>query len=129
VAEHEGSQTATDAGEVTIVVSHPVDPADQAAFLAWQARVTDAERRFPGFRGSELCRPVPGVQEEWTALYRYDNDAHASAWLESAERKRLLQEGDQFREFHLHRISSPFGSWFARPGGDEEQEGPPNWRW
>jgi antibiotic biosynthesis monooxygenase (ABM) superfamily enzyme len=113
---------------VTIVVSHPVGPADQKEFLAWQGRVTDAERQFPGFRGAELFRPVPGVQDEWTALYRYDSDEHASAWLESEERRQLLREGERFREFRLQRISSPFGSWFAPPDGDEEPAGPPNWK-
>jgi antibiotic biosynthesis monooxygenase (ABM) superfamily enzyme len=73
-----------DAEVVTIAVSHPVDPADQGAFLAWQDRVTEAERRFPGFRGSEIYRPVPGVQDEWTLLYRFDSDEHASAWLPAA---------------------------------------------
>lgn len=117
-----------DAAMVTVVVSHPVDPADQDEFLAWQDRVTDAERQFAGFRGAELYRPVPGVQDEWTALYRYDSDEHASAWLQSEERKQLLREGERFKEFELHRISSPFGSWFAPPAGDEEQAGPPNWK-
>jgi uncharacterized protein len=41
---------------------------------------------------------------------------------------QLLREGERFKEFELHRISSPFGSWFAQPGGDEEQDGPPNWK-
>lgn len=117
-----------DAEMVTVVVSHPVDSADQDAFLAWQGRVTDAERQFPGFRGAELFRPVAGVQDEWTALYRYDTDEHASAWLESDERKQLLQEGKRFKDFELHRISSPFGSWFAPPGGDEKGGGPAHWK-
>jgi uncharacterized protein len=117
-----------DAELVTIVVSHPIDPADQDDFLTWQGRVTDAERQFPGFRGAELYRPVPGVQDEWTALYRYDNDQHASAWLESDERSQLLREGERFRDFRLHRISSPFGSWFAPPAGEPEEAPPPNWK-
>jgi uncharacterized protein len=122
-----------DADMVTIVVSHPVEPADQDEFLAWQDRVTDAERQFPGFRGAELYRPVPGVQDEWTALYRYDCDEHASAWLESDERKKLLREGERFKDFDLHRISSPFGGWFAPPDGEggeggEYRAGPPNWK-
>jgi hypothetical protein len=58
----------------------------------------------------------------------YDSDEHASAWLESDKRKQLLREGERFKEFELHRISSPFGSWFAPPDGDEEQGGPPNWK-
>lgn len=113
---------------VTVVVTHPVDPADEDDFLAWQQRVTDAERQFAGFRGAELFPPVPGVQEEWTALYRYDTDKHANAWLESAERNRLLDEGRRFKDFKLQRISSPFGSWFAQPGGDKEAAGPAQWK-
>lgn len=103
------------ADRVTIVVSHFVDAADEDAFLAWQAKVTEAERRFPGFLGAELFRPVPGVQPEWTALYRYDSDEHVDAWLSSAERRCLLEEGERFRDFRLSRISSPFGSWFGAP--------------
>lgn len=113
---------------VTVVVSHPIDPADEADFLAWQQQVTEAEREFPGFRGAELFRPVPGVQDEWTALYSYDTDEHASAWLDSPERQRLLEEGQRFRDFDLHRISSPFGSWFSSPAGDEEDGTPAQWK-
>ena len=42
---------------VTVVVSHPVNPSDEDAFLAWHERVADAERGFAGFRGAELFRP------------------------------------------------------------------------
>jgi uncharacterized protein len=114
--------------EVTVVVSHPVSPSDEDAFLAWQDRVTDAERGFDGFRGAELFRPVTGMQEEWTALYRFDSDEHLDAWLDSAERQRLLDEGQRFKNFSLKRISAPFGSWFAPPGGDEGAAGPPDWK-
>ena len=116
------------ANVVTAVVSHPVNPADVDAFLAWQEHVTDAERRFAGFRGAELFRPVPGVQDEWTALYRFDTDEHLNAWLESPERKKLLAEGKRFANFQLNRISTPFGSWFAQPGGDEHGGGPAQWK-
>ncbi len=112
--------------QITVVVSHPVDPADEDEFLAWQQRVTDAERQFPGFRGAELFRPVPGVQDEWTALYQYDTDEHVSAWLESPERSRLLEEGRRFENFRLRRIAAPFGSWFARP--DEPDGAEASWK-
>ena len=60
---------------VTVVVAHRVDPENVDDFLAWQERLRLAESKFVGFRGTELFRPVQGVQEEWTALYRYDNAA------------------------------------------------------
>ena len=113
---------------VTVVVSHPVDPADEDSFLAWQERVTDAERGFDGFRGAELFRPVAGVQDEGTALYRFDSDEHLDAWLESPERQRLLDEGRHFKNFILKRISSPFGSWFAPSGGEGGCEAPAQWK-
>jgi antibiotic biosynthesis monooxygenase (ABM) superfamily enzyme len=113
---------------VTVVVSHPVNPSDEDAFLAWHERVADAERRFAGFRGAELFPPVTGIQEEWTALYRFDSDEHLDAWLESAERQRLLDEGKRFKNFSLKRISAPFGSWFAPAGGEGGGEAPAQWK-
>jgi antibiotic biosynthesis monooxygenase (ABM) superfamily enzyme len=113
---------------VTVVVSHPVNPSDEDAFLAWHERVADAERGFAGFRGAELFPPVTGIQEEWTALYRFDSDEHLDAWLESAERQRLLDEGKRFKNFSLKRISAPFGSWFAPAGGEGGGEAPAQWK-
>ncbi len=118
---------ALEEGLVTVVVSHPVDPAREHEFLAWQLRVTDAERSFPGFRGSELFPPVPGVQDEWTAMFRYDTEEHLNDWLRSSQRKALLDEGKHFQDFELHRIPSAFGSWFAF-AGDADADAPAQWK-
>ena len=82
-------------------------------FLAWQERLRLAESKFDGFRGTELFRPVEGVQDEWTALYRYDNAADLDKWLISEERQELLAEGEKFSDFHSRTIDNSFGSWFA----------------
>ncbi len=98
---------------VTVAVSHRVGQEDVEEFLDWQDRLRVAESRFPGFRGTELFRPVAGVQEEWTALYRYDSAADLDRWLVSDERKTLLAEGEKFADFHSRTIDNSFGSWFA----------------
>jgi antibiotic biosynthesis monooxygenase (ABM) superfamily enzyme len=98
---------------VTVAVSHRVTPEHVADFLAWQERLRLAESKFPGFRGTELFRPVAGVQDEWTALYRYENAADLDTWLSSEERRVLLAEGEQFSDFHSRTIDNSFGSWFA----------------
>ena len=82
-------------------------------FLAWQDRLRLAESKFPGFRGTELFRPVEGIQEEWTALYRYETADDLDRWLISDERKELLAEGEKFSDFHLRTVDNSFGSWFA----------------
>ncbi|PBC54507.1 antibiotic biosynthesis monooxygenase [Rhodococcus sp. ACPA1] len=98
---------------VTVVVTHRVGPEHVDDFLAWQDRLRLEESKFDGFRGSELFRPIEGVQDEWTALYRYDNAADLDRWLTSAKRQELLAEGEKFHDFELRTIDNSFGSWFA----------------
>jgi uncharacterized protein len=105
---------------VTVVVTHRVSPEHVDEFLAWQDRLRLAESKFNGYRGSELFRPVEGVQDEWTALYRYDTVADLDTWLTSDERKQLLDEGKKFQDFELRKVDNSFGSWFAFDAhGDE----------
>ncbi|MDT5063887.1 MAG: uncharacterized protein QOK02_42 [Mycobacterium sp.] len=101
---------------VTVVVSHRVEPDDLDDFLAWQDRLRVAESKFGGFRGAELFRPIDGVQDEWTAMYRYATAEDLDKWLTSDERKRLLAEGKKFSEFQLRTVDNSFGSWFAFDG-------------
>ena len=108
---------------VTVVVTHRVRPEDVDAFLTWQERLRLAESKFRGYRGAELFRPIDGVQDEWTAMYRYDTAADLEAWLTSDERKQLLVEGEKFHSFKLRTVDDSFGSWFAFD--DEGTEAPP----
>ncbi|CQD16866.1 antibiotic biosynthesis monooxygenase [Mycobacterium lentiflavum] len=98
---------------VTTVVTHRVTPEHVDEFLSWQERLRLAESKFPGFRGSEIFRPIEGVQDEWTALYRYDSAADLDRWLMSAERQQLLDEGKKFSDFRLRTLDNSFGSWFT----------------
>ncbi|MFC7447907.1 antibiotic biosynthesis monooxygenase [Rhodococcus daqingensis] len=98
---------------VTVVVTHRVKPENIDGFLEWQDRMRAAERKFEGFRGTELFRPIEGVQDEWTALYRYDNAANLFTWLTSHTRQQLLAEGERFHEFSSRTVDNSFGSWFA----------------
>ncbi|MFB7874488.1 antibiotic biosynthesis monooxygenase [Nocardia sp. NPDC056064] len=111
----------------TVVVSHPVAPARETEFLAWQDRMTEAERTFPGFRGSALHRPIPGVQNEWTAIYSFTSAENLQRWLDSPQRRELLADAPDFRDFEVHRITNPYGSWFP-PGPAAEDNGPAAWK-
>ena len=108
---------------VTVVVSHRVGQGQVAEFLAWQDRLRLAESEFEGFRGSEIFRPVEGVQDEWTALYRYSSAEDLDKWMVSATRQELLAEGRKFHDFNLRTVDNSFGSWFAFD--DHGNEAPP----
>ncbi|MER5377145.1 antibiotic biosynthesis monooxygenase [Streptomyces sp. NPDC002553] len=111
---------------VTVVVTHRVSPNQVDDFLAWQHRLVQEESKFEGFRGTELFRPIEGLQEEWTTLYRYDSAEHLDAWLTSPQRQRILAEGEKFSDFHLRTIDNSFGSWFAFQGNGKEAPSPPS---
>ncbi len=98
---------------VTVVVTHRVNTEDVDEFLAWQRGLEAAESNFHGYRGTELFRPIEGVQDKWTAMYRFDSAADLDAWLTSGERKQLLAEGKRFDDFDLRTVDSSFGNWFA----------------
>ena len=127
--EGPGTQQVLGGGErksdplVTVAVTHRVAAENVPDFLAWQERLRLAESRFEGFRGTEVFRPVEGVQDEWTLLYRFDNADNLDRWLTSAERKALLVEGEKFSDFHSRTIDNSFGSWFAFD--DQGNEAPP----
>jgi uncharacterized protein len=111
---------------VTAVVTHRVPSELVDEFLGWQERLRQAENKFPGYRGSEIFRPIEGVQDEWTTLYHYDTATNLDRWLTSSDRRELIDEGKRFNDFRLRTIDNSFGSWFtfdedggqARPPSD-----------
>ncbi len=107
----------TDSNEILdpcppVVVTHPVADDQVEAFLVWREKMVEAESRYPGYLGSELFRPVEGVQDQWSTILRFDTVEHLDAWLASQERRDLLAEGARFGEFELRRTYQPFGNWF-----------------
>lgn len=100
---------------VTVVVSNRVADDQVDDFLAWRTSMAEAESRYPGFRGSEVFRPIKGVQDDWTTIYRFDTAEHLEAWLTSTERRQLLARS-RFGAVKLHTIDQSFGNWFAFGG-------------
>ena len=100
---------------VTVVVTNRVRDDRVDTFLTWRAKMAAAESQFPGFRGSEVFRPIKGVQDEWTTIYRFDTAEHLDAWLNSRQRRELLAHA-QFGDYKLRTIDQSFGNWFAFDG-------------
>src|SRR5271168_447525 len=74
----------------TAIASHRVRPEKVDAYIKVQSAMTDAARRFPGFIGTEVLDPVPGLQEEWVAIFRLESNHAMKGWLESPERLTLV---------------------------------------
>ncbi|MHB9863527.1 antibiotic biosynthesis monooxygenase [Streptomyces sp. YIM S03343] len=113
---------------VTAVISHHVRPGREEEFARWQDKVLKAQGKFPGFMGTELFRPVEGIQENWVVVFRFDTREHLDQWLASDVRAGLLEEGeDYFSTYDVHKVGSAFSGWF-RFGDGADDEVPPNWK-
>ncbi len=119
------------AGEtVTVVASHRVKSGQGPRFEQWLAGITAAAREFPGFLGSELLRPVAGVQEEWVVVFRFAGAASLERWLDSETRRGWLAKAEPIVErLGVHRVGAGLGGWFPSPvGSGEAPMPPPDWK-
>ncbi|MFE9862938.1 antibiotic biosynthesis monooxygenase [Streptomyces sp. NPDC005506] len=113
---------------ITAVISHEVKPGREEDFLRWQKKAFKAQAKSPGFMGSELFKPVEGVQEHWVAVFRFDSREHLDDWLASDVRQTLLEEGRAyFASYDVRKVGSAFSGWF-RFGAGEQDNAPPNWK-
>ncbi|WP_432093522.1 antibiotic biosynthesis monooxygenase [Streptomyces sp. bgisy100] len=123
-----GTPAAPDREAVTAVISHDVRPGREQDFERWQSKILKAQEQQPGFMGSELFRPLQGIQDHWVVAFRFDTREHLDAWLDSEVREELLKEGrNYFSSYDVRKIGSAFSGWFRfGDGGDEGV--PANWK-
>jgi uncharacterized protein len=111
---------------VSAVISTRILPGQEEQYRAWQSRIVAAESRFPGFEGSKLEPPIPGVQDDWVSIVRFDSDEHLAGWLNSADRQRLIAEAAPFTaSSHVRTVRTGFDAWFQTTGGTAP---PPAWK-
>lgn len=112
---------------VSAVISTRVAPGQEEAFRAWQRRIAAVQARFQGFQGYKFEPPVPGVQDDWVVILRFDSQSHLEDWLNSPERLQLVEEAAALTtETHIRTIQTGFDSWFAL--GDGAAVSPPAWK-
>lgn len=98
---------------VSAVISTRVLPGKEAEYRAWERKIAAAQSKAPGLQGYRFEPPVPGVQEDYVAILRFDTEANLQAWLDSPERKKLVDEAAPLtEEFHARIASSGFEQWF-----------------
>jgi antibiotic biosynthesis monooxygenase (ABM) superfamily enzyme len=98
---------------VSAVISTRVKPGMEAEYLKWEHKVAAAQSKAAGFQGYRFEPAVPGVQEDFVAILRFDSEANLQAWLASPQRRQLLDEAAPLTaEFHTRMAQSGFEQWF-----------------
>lgn len=108
--------TSEDQG-ATVVITHRVRSDRHADYERWLNEIAPLCKASPGHLDWHIVRPVPGLTETYTVVIRFDTKAHLQAWMNSPDRKRLIEQakplfvsGDDFF------ISSGLDFWFTPAG-------------
>ena len=121
--------TSTDASPqdmVTEIITVSVKPGKEDAYREWVDRIRQMEARFPGYKGLQLQPPIPGLQDDWVSLLRFDTSEHLNAWLESDARRAALREVEPFIEQREQQVATAFSGWFTF--ADTPGQVPSNWK-
>jgi len=109
------------------VISTRIKPGHEDAYRRWERMIAAAQARSPGFQGYRFQSPVPGVQQDWLTILRFDSEKNLQIWLDSPERKKLLEEASAFTdEFHARIVRTGFDQWFEV--GTAGAPPPPAWK-
>jgi antibiotic biosynthesis monooxygenase (ABM) superfamily enzyme len=98
---------------VSMVMSTYIKPGQEAAFRAWELRIRSIQSKAPGFQGHRFEPPIPGVQDHWLSIVRFDTEENLQAWLSSPDRQKLVSEASEFTASFRSRIArTGFDQWF-----------------
>ena len=102
---------------VSAVISTRVKPGKEVEYRAWERKIAAAQSKAPGLQGYRFEPPVPGVQEDYVAILRFDSETNLQAWLDSPERKKLVEEAEPLTEEFHARMAHRLRAVVPRRGG------------
>ncbi len=110
---------------VSIVFSTRVKPGAEAAYKLWEQKVAAAQAQARGFQGYRFEAPIPGVQDDYVGILRFESQAALQGWMDSPERTRLLTEAEPLTVRVGSRVvQAGFSQWFPAGAGAQA----PGWK-
>ncbi len=117
----------------SLVTEHIVPKGNDFAFKKWHHNLVEILKRYDGFLRSDLCPPLrckdPVVK--WYYIIHFDSPEHLNQWMESSDRKKLLETGQEiFSAYRFKSFTTGLEGWFSMQSGTAENKGlgPPRWK-
>lgn len=114
-------------GVVTLLVRHRISTGQAQRYEEWLRRVIGVARSYPGHLGIDVMRGNSEGLPLFTSVLRFASTEQLQAWLDSADRQRLVEEaapmladGDQLE------INTDREFWFTPVEAGSAQ--PPRWK-
>lgn len=113
IIKEENLEASLEKGGVTEVIVTQVNPGKENEYRLWSSQIHQIEGKFQGFRGVYIQSPE-GNNKNWITLLQFDTMANLDLWLQSEERRQILQNSlPLVSSLESHRVISPYAGWFA----------------
>lgn len=76
----------------TAVITHRVKAGEQHVYESWLEEIGPLCRQAPGHLDLQIIRPIPDLTGTYTVVMRFDTHEHLAAWLESGQRRELINK-------------------------------------
>lgn len=100
-------------GAASVLITYQVPDGAEAEFLTWQRRIQVAQTKFRASSATRSSDRSPACMTTGSSCFSFDSEAHLQGWLDSAERKALIEEGGRFGDkFKVSHSNYGFDFWF-----------------
>ncbi|QKZ06868.1 antibiotic biosynthesis monooxygenase [Pseudomonas eucalypticola] len=79
-------------GVVTLLVRHRISKGQEQRYEEWLRRIIGTARGYPGHLGIDVMRGHSQGLQLFTSVLRFAGTEQLQAWLDSGDRKRLVEE-------------------------------------
>jgi antibiotic biosynthesis monooxygenase (ABM) superfamily enzyme len=77
----------------TAITTVQVRQGEEGAFAGWLAELNKIVATFPGYISAVVIPPSPPAHSDWVMVQRFQTLEQLGAWLDSDERRSLLDKG------------------------------------
>src|SRR5689334_6532781 len=111
----------------SVVINHQILDGKQKQYEAWLEEIGALCRDSVGHIDWQIIRPIPNLTFNYTVIIRFDTIPHLQSWMQSDDRKRLIQKAKPlFATEDNYYIKS--GLDFLFPLENEKQKVPFRWK-
>lgn len=112
---------------VTLVIKHRIKAGQEAAYEAWLRRIVTIASGYPGHLGVDVIRSKSGGLHLFTCVLRFHSTEAMQSWLDSDERRQLVQEAAPMLADGDQTQVNPHNEFWFTPVTDDVGP-PPRWK-
>ncbi len=123
---HETSGKIDTLGSITMAIATEILSGQEHNYSMLECQLQAAQARFKGYMGVHILPPLSPSQRMWVTLVRFDTTEHMELWMNSSERRELLEKAKPFvKSTDIKRVAGSFPGWIPT---DANGNSPPNWK-